>query len=760
MLDSGKKRPLSLPLALIAVLGMGLLLTLPASADEWTHWRGPYQNGVSDATDLPDTWSKDGRNLVWRQDFTGRSTPVVFDGRVCANGRMGEGIERKEAVACWDAETGEQLWKRGFSVYHTSVPWNRVGWGDVAGDPETGYLYVQFVNGRFAAFDRDGNTAWEWRLYEDWGRFSGYGGRTNTPIVDEDRVIAHVIGAPWGSHRGGGDRWVAFDKKTGEMIWVTEKGGPPKDLNTYATPVIAVVDGRRQLIGGGADGWVYGFDARTGESLWKFHLSQRGLNSSPVVDGTTVYISHSEENVDTGVMGRVVAFDIAGASGDITGSAEKWRIEELQAGYVSPAFADGTLYVADNSANLFAIDAATGEKKWEVNYGTVGKGSPVLADGKIYVTEVNGNIVTIHPPKDGEHAEHGEGHGEPAKVYLEMPAGNRYAEVYASPAIGYGRLYFVSEEGIYCVGNKDAEFEQKASPTPKKYHQDPAPADAAPATLKVVPAVAVATHDESVAYHVRAYDAKGRSVAAPKDVKWSVDGVAGTIDGNGKLTFDGNEISGVVNATVKAEAAGLSASADVRVAGPLPWSWDFESTPVDKPPAGWMGVGKGAHVEESEDSKILVQPKAPRGAPRATFLFGPSSMTGYTIQADAKGNRQGRRLTDVGVVNNGYTLDLQGAHQRIQLISWSSERRMMQQFPFEWEVGAWYTLKLRVDFEGEGDARKAIVRGKVWKRGEAEPAEWTATAEDPMPIDTGSPGLYTFAPVESYFDNVKVMVND
>ena len=117
-------------------------------------------------------------------------------------------------------------------------------------------------------------------------------------------------------------------------------------------------------------------------------------------------------------------------------------------------------------------------------------------------------------------------------------------------------------------------------------------------------------------------------------------------------------------------------------------------------------------------------------------------------------------MTDSGVVNSGYTLDLQGAHQRIQVRSWASERRMMQQFPFEWEVGVWYTLKLRVDYEGSGENRKAVIRGKVWKRTDPEPADWTVTVEDPLPIESGSPGLYTFAPVESYFDNVKVMVND
>ena len=67
----------------------------------------------------------------------------------------------------------------------------------------------------------------------------------------------------------------------------------------------------------------------------------------------------------------------------------------------------------------------------------------------------------------------------------------------------------------------------------------------------------------------------------------------------------------------------------------------------------------------------------------------------------------------------------------------------------------WYTLKLRVDIEGD----RAIVRGKVWPRIESEPTEWTVTAEDPEPVRQGSPGLIGYSPIDIYIDNVRVMEN-
>ena len=118
------------------------------------------------------------------------------------------------------------------------------------------------------------------------------------------------------------------------------------------------------------------------------------------VENDTVFVSHSEENIDSGVMGRMVAIDATG-TGDVTKTHEKWRIEEFGAGFPSPSVKDGVVYHVDNSANLHAIDAASGEILWTHNIGTVGKASPVVADGKIYVPETNGNLHSLCLTIDG-----------------------------------------------------------------------------------------------------------------------------------------------------------------------------------------------------------------------------------------------------------------------------------------------------------------------------------------------------------------------
>ena len=706
-------------------------------SEEWPSWRGPSETGESSAIGLVSDWSVDGENLIWRADLVGRSTPAVFDGRACANGRTGEGVSRRAVVACWDAGDGTLRWERKFNVYNTTVPFTRVGWASVIGDPETGYLYAHNVDGPLIAFDREGNTVWEWRLGEDAGRASGYGGRTQNPIIDGDQVILSVMGANWGQYGAPRHRFWSFDKRTGEVLWISAPGNRAwADANTQGTPVVARVGDRRLVIGGGADGWVYAIDAGTGEKAWEFHLSKRGINVTPIVVNDTVFIAHSEENVDGGSMGRVVAIDATGR-GDITTTGEKWRTGSLGIGFSSPLYHDGTVYVMDNSANLIALDASDGEEMWAVNVGTVGKSSPVWADGKIYVTEVNGKFHILQLGPEGAEIVDTE--------EIRMPDG-RHAEIYSSPAIAYGRIYFTTENGIFCIGDPNASFSTNAIRAAWSFDTG----DAEPATIRVVPAEVIMAAGDEISFAARTFNAVGRRVGELSGGNWVLENLSGTIDGNGTFRADpaaGNQAGKVI----VEEADGLASEARVRVFAPLPWSENFESG--QKPP-WWIGSGR-YDIVERDGGMVLHKAPSPSGLHRHVIFMGPSSTSGYTVQADLLGSRVRRRRPDLGLVNGGYTLDLQGNHQRIEVRAWAAELRIAQQVPFEWQEDTWYTMKLRVDVEAD----VSVVRGKVWRRGDPEPEEWTITVEDPMRISEGSPGLYGYSPVDIHFDNVTVTEN-
>src|SRR5437868_15204082 len=98
-------------LELVRITACALLLTLPATAAPvhgWLSWRGPQQNGVSLEKNLPD--QIDATKPLWVADFPGQSTAVVANGRLYIMGYLGEGPDLQEGIACFDAETGKQLW--------------------------------------------------------------------------------------------------------------------------------------------------------------------------------------------------------------------------------------------------------------------------------------------------------------------------------------------------------------------------------------------------------------------------------------------------------------------------------------------------------------------------------------------------------------------------------------------------------------------------------------------------------------------------
>ncbi len=421
-----------------------ILIALPLSAlaGEWATWRGPNQDGTSAETGLLATWSPEGENLLWKSEFIGRSTPIVLNGRVYVIGRVGKDITEQERVACFDAETGDLLWNYQFNVFHTTISFNRVGWTSLAGDPETGNIYAHGVQGLFFCFDRDGNILWSRSLTEEYGRISGYGGRVHTPIIAGDLVVISYLNSGWGAQAVPRHRYFAFHKLTGELVWVSTPGGRPLDT-TYSTPVVATINGQPLIIGGNADGGIYAMNQNTGGQVWGFKLSQRGINTSVIVSGTNVYASHSEENIDTTEMGRVVCIDATG-TGDVTETHEVWRYDAVNVGYASPTLHGGQLYVVDNSANVHAVNADTGELLWQHNIGKVGRGSPVWADGKLYVTEVNGGFVILKPGETG---------GETLSTQeIHRVGEEHYVEIYGSPAIADGRIYFTTEEHLYCIG--------------------------------------------------------------------------------------------------------------------------------------------------------------------------------------------------------------------------------------------------------------------------------------------------------------------
>src|SRR5262249_3712576 len=81
------------------------------SGSDWADWRGPTRDGHSYEKGLPEKWSPQGENLLWKAPYGGRSAPVVMGDRLFVFNSAGDGATMQERVLWLNAETGNKIWE-------------------------------------------------------------------------------------------------------------------------------------------------------------------------------------------------------------------------------------------------------------------------------------------------------------------------------------------------------------------------------------------------------------------------------------------------------------------------------------------------------------------------------------------------------------------------------------------------------------------------------------------------------------------------
>jgi hypothetical protein len=374
--------------------------------------------------------------------------------------------------------------------------------------------------------------------------------------------------------------------------------------------------------------------------------------------------------------------------------------------------------------------------------GTRMKASPIYADGKIYACSETAFHV-FEPDTDG------------VKVVTRMRMSGE-DELLGSPIISHGRLYLPTAARIYCLGNPDAKPQEVTLPEPPQ--EAPADTNDAVAQVQLVPAELLIRPGDKQQFQVRLFNARGQFLREGK-AKLALTGPGEiSADGTFQAASAADHTATIVTATV-GEASG---TARIRVVPPLPWKFDFAAGEI---PVTWVGARYRHVIRDVDGKQVMVKlTTIPKGQ-RSQAVMGHDDLHDYTIQADVLGklmNSEGQpsgTLPDVGLIAQRYTMALMGEHQKIQIRSWTSqvETRFKKDVPFQWEPDTWYTMK----FRAAAKDGQAVLKGKVWKRGDPEPATWTVEAVDAVPNLVGSPGLYGNAQVsEVLIDKIEVSQND
>lgn len=767
-------------LRVLLCLALGVAALSPARLQAagpvrgWLAWRGPEQCGVSRETGLPDRI--DPQNPLWRAEFPGQSTPVIANGRLYIMGYLGEGPDLQEGVACFDAETGRKLWQQLFNDFLSDTIYLRYATASPAIDPETGNVFMQGTQGILAGFTPEGKLLWKRSLMEEFGRLTFPNARTATPLIEGELVITRGITANWGAQGPAGDRFYAFDKNTGELVWSSSPSDRPRD-NSFSHPQLAWWKGRRVFYAALGDGSVACVNARTGEPLWRVPLFRAGINATTIVHKDRLIVIFGVPYEP----GQLIALRIPdieptnAAAGPLVLERQKLQVwaADISTSTSSPILADEMIYVVAEKGDLCAVDANSGEIKWKLKLGIEQRNScPLYADGKLYVPMLDDPA--------------GKGTGESTEAgtkgafYIIKPGPQpemlQHAELdgrcFGTPVAWNGKLYMQTTRYLYCWGkrgdNPGLKPVEIREPTPQ-----PGPARA----LQIIPAEVTLRPGQSATFRARKIDAHGfvvEPVADVKSLQWrSYIPPTARVRATMNASFDAEGRLVAASATTPSAGAFEASLGELkgyirgRVLPYLPLNEDFESFQLTEtnatdgvafayPPLPWIGARFKFEVRERDGNKCLVKTVDNKFFQRAMVFLGAPDARNYTIEADVMSEGNRRKMSEVGVICQRYAIVLKGNEQKLEVNS--NLERLREAVDFKWQPNVWYRLKARVDVAADGSG---VVRAKAWPRGESEPATWTIEVKHRTAHREGSPGLFGFSPQDMrvYIDNVKVTAN-
>ena len=415
----------------LTLLLTAFILISNSFAGNWDRWRGPNNDGISQATNAPIQWGQT-ENVQWRFPLLGEaaSTPVVWEDNIFLTSTEGDAL----VLMCISTE-GEELWKRTIAHGNRVV---RRGEGNFAApSPVTNgeHVWAFFGTGDLVCYDFQGNEVWHTNLAKRYGRFNLYFVMATTPLLDKDRLYMQLI------HSGA---WLvlALDKMTGEEIWKHKRKSDATEEceHAYTSPILYRDAEREYLVVHGAD-YVTAHSLEDGSEIWRcgdlnpkqnYNYTLRFVASPVATEGLIV--------VPSAKNGPVVGIDPA-AQGDVTNSKwQRWKLRQGTPDVPSPLIHDGLVYLCRENGDLICLDAETGQQLYrERTHRHRHRASPVYANGYIYLTSRDGVITVVKAGRE-----------------FEVVASNSMGEtIAASPVITNKALYLRSYEALYAIGEKE-----------------------------------------------------------------------------------------------------------------------------------------------------------------------------------------------------------------------------------------------------------------------------------------------------------------
>jgi outer membrane protein assembly factor BamB len=465
-----------------------------AAAGDHTMFGGTLARNMVNTTDkgVPDKIEPDSPAVLWKAELGSRAYggPVIAGGKVFVgtnneHPRNKRDIDKandpidKGVLMCFDEKSGKFLWQ----AVHDKLPsgqvhdWPREG---ICSTPTVEGDRVYYVSNRCTVVCADANgmangkqgralqfidpvtkqkkpeyadatdadILWEYDMMKELNVFP-HNMSACSPLIVGD--IIYVITAN-GVDEGHinipspeAPSFIALDKKSGKLLWKSNAPGRNIMHGQWSNPVYAEINGVRQVIFPGGDGWLHSFTPETGELIWKFdcnpkdaiyELGGTGTRSdfigTPVVYDNRIYIGVGQDpEHTTGIANFFCIAPKGDSKGDISKTLDtgmkdkdgkpvekpnpnscelwryggeegrKWAQRDFKFGRTmsTACIVDDVVYIAELAGFLHCIDAKTGKHYWQFDTKASIWGSAYYVDGKILLANDQGDLFVFRHEK-------------------------------------------------------------------------------------------------------------------------------------------------------------------------------------------------------------------------------------------------------------------------------------------------------------------------------------------------------------------------
>jgi outer membrane protein assembly factor BamB len=414
------------------LIGGLLIAHFTSLATDWTQYRGPNHDGTS-SDRINKQWSGSMTNPVWLVPVTnGLCSVSVSGGRIFTQIRRTIDDFDKEVCVGLSAANGAELWATTVddALYDGGVGFDDGPRSTPSFDTGSVYVLSSYLN-LYRLNATNGSIIWQQDLKTVYGGSPIPWQNAASPLIENGLIYlnANCIESTL----------LALHTSDGSLAWRSQD-----EAMTHSTPVLATIDGVRQVIFATQTGLV-SLNPQSGNLLWKFNypfIYSTSLGSSPVVHSNMVFIGGAHAYN----MGSVVA-QVRFTNNAWT-TSQLWFTNNPASHWMTPVASQGYLYGlfgiqffdATPATQLKCIEMRTGQVRWSVE--NFGHGGIMLVDNQLIgLTEV-GDLVLVKPDPNA-YTELGR--------FQAIP--NYFGDTnkcWNSPALADGRVYVRSTSFLAC----------------------------------------------------------------------------------------------------------------------------------------------------------------------------------------------------------------------------------------------------------------------------------------------------------------------